>query len=105
MRVRVYHTFDRHVYICLSKFANAIIQLDLGSNELTELPAEIGQLTNLQTLNLGGHRFGKDNKLTSLPSEIGQLNNLTDLDLRSNNLSDEAKEEITQLLPNCDISF
>ncbi len=34
-------------------------------NQLTALPPEIGQLTNLQTLYLG------DNQLTTLPPEIG----------------------------------
>jgi len=37
---------------------------------LTSLPAEIGQLTNLEAINLG------NNKLTNLPAEIGQLTKL-----------------------------
>jgi Leucine-rich repeat (LRR) protein len=39
---------------------------------------EIGQLTNLQTLDLGS------NQLSSLPREIRQLSNLKKLDLRRN---------------------
>ena len=54
--------------------------LDLGRNELITLPPEIGQLTNLQTLDLGG------NKLATLPSVIGQLTNLQTLDVRDNPL-------------------
>ena len=50
-------------------------------NQLSSLPAEIGQLTNLQTLYLN------DNQLSSLPAEFGQLTNLQALDLRSNQLS------------------
>ena len=42
---------------------------------LTSLPAEIGRLTSLTGLYLGG------NKLTSLPAEIGRLTSLTMLDL------------------------
>ncbi len=41
--------------------------LDLSSNELGELPAEIGQLTWLQNLYLSF------NQLSELPAEIGQL--------------------------------
>jgi Leucine-rich repeat (LRR) protein len=44
-----------------------LIKLYLDKNQLTSLPAEIGQLTELTTLYLGG------NNLTGLPPEIGQL--------------------------------
>ena len=46
-------------------------ELDLSDMKLTELPAEIGQITNLTQLNLSR------NSLSSLPPEIGQLTNLT----------------------------
>ena len=55
--------------------------LDLADNQLTTLPPEIGQLVNLQSLIL------QHNQLTTLPPEIGQLVNLQSLDLRSNQLS------------------
>ena len=55
--------------------------LDLGGNNITYLPAEIGNLTNLQRLYLDG------NALSSLPSEIGNLTNLQWLDLGGNALS------------------
>ena len=42
---------------------------------LKELPAEIGQLTNLTYLHLD------NNELKELPAEIGQLTNLTYLKL------------------------
>ena len=45
-------------------------ELDLGGNQLTSVPAEIGLLTSLVKLFLGG------NQLTSLPAEIGQLTSL-----------------------------
>ncbi len=60
------------------------------SNQLTELPKEIGQLTNLTRLNLNS------NKLTELPKEIGQLIDLTELDLFNNKLT-ELPKEIGQL--------
>ncbi len=66
------------------------IELSLRSNELSQLPPEIGQLNNLTTLNL---RF---NALSQLPPEIGQLANLTHLDLRFNALS-QLPPEIGQL--------
>lgn len=50
--------------------------LDLGNNQLTDLSPEIGQLTNLQTLDLG------DNQLTGLLPEIQNLAQLEKLDLR-----------------------
>ena len=55
-------------------------ELDLRYHGLTELPPEIGQLTQLQSLNLW------DNQLTALPPEIGQLTQLQSLILRVNQL-------------------
>ena len=49
-----------------------------NDNELTALPPEIGNLTNLIELQVA------DNQLTSLPPEIGNLTNLTRLDLWDN---------------------
>jgi internalin A len=54
--------------------------LDLHDHGLTALPREIGQLTNLSTLNLSG------NQLTGLPPEIGQLTRLYMIDLKDNKL-------------------
>src|SRR5688572_17393090 len=51
------------------------------SNQLSNLPPEIGQLGNLWRLNLS------DNQLTSLPAELGQLSNLHMLFLSGNELS------------------
>ena len=56
-------------------------RLDLRENELTSVPAEIGQLTSLQTLILSC------NLLTSVPAEIWQLTSLEVLDLHGNQLT------------------
>ncbi|MDM8557282.1 COR domain-containing protein [Candidatus Parabeggiatoa sp. HSG14] len=68
-----------------------VIGLEFGGKELTELPAEIGQLVNLQELNL------INNNLTTLSPEIGQLVNLQELNLTSNNLT-TLSPEIGQLV-------
>ena len=54
--------------------------LELGGNRLQTLPAEIGCLTRLQHLGLGG------NRLETLPAEIGQLTRLQRLELGGNQL-------------------
>jgi Leucine-rich repeat (LRR) protein len=58
----------------------------LGGNQLTVLPSEIGQLTNLDTLRLEG------NQLTVLPPEIGQLASLRRLALDGNRLTTLPRE-------------
>jgi len=59
----------------------ALQTLHLGGNKLIVLPPEIGQLTALQMLDL------QDNHLTALPPEIGQLTALQTLNLTSNQLT------------------
>ena len=58
-----------------------VTSLDFSGQELTTLPPEIGQLTNLTGLYLN------KNQLTALPPEIGQLINLTGLYLNKNQLT------------------
>ena len=55
-----------------------VTTLKLFGKDLTKLPPEIGQLTNLQSLDL------TFNQLSSLPPKIRQLPNLKKLDLRRN---------------------
>jgi leucine-rich repeat protein SHOC2 len=78
--------------------------LELNYLGLTEVPPEIGRLSNLQKLYLYGNKLSSlppeignlsslqelylyDNKLSSLPPEIGNLSNLQELYLYNNQLS------------------
>lgn len=66
--------------------ARGELVLNLANMGLSEIPPEIGNLTNLQTL----YSWGND--LTGLPSEIGNLSNLRWLYLSNNNLTSVAPE-------------
>lgn len=57
-----------------------LISLDVSFNNLTELPAWLGTLTNLQELELN------NNGLTCLPEELGELKELTSLNVDTNKL-------------------
>ena len=94
-----------------------IKKLDLSYKNLTQLPVEIGQLTQLTELNLSFNNnltqlsveigqltqltelYLRNNQLTKLPVEIGQLTQLTRLDLSNNNLTQLPVEigQLTQL--------
>ena len=66
----------------------------LDDNQLTgEIPSTIGNLTNLEVLNL------RSNQLTGeIPSEIGQLTNLTQLVLIENQLTGDIPSEVCDLV-------
>lgn len=64
--------------------------LFLLNNQLSNLPPEIGNLTKLYFLNIGGNQF------SNLPLEIGNLTNLRELYLGGNYL-DEIPDEIYNL--------
>jgi internalin A len=90
-----------------------VTQLDLHNNQLSSLPPEISELSNLTWLFLNNNQlsslppeisqlsnltglFLDNNQLSSLPPEISQLSNLTELDLSNNQLS-SLPPEISQL--------
>jgi len=56
-------------------------RLVLPYNQLTSIPPQLGNLSNLERLQL------KSNRLTSIPTELGNLSDLEDLDLSSNLLT------------------
>ncbi len=64
--------------------------LDLSNLQLTTLPPNLTNLTNLTTLHLGG------NRLTALPESLANLTNLTTLFLSSNQLT-ALPENLTNL--------
>ena len=68
-------------------------ELGLDKNQLTELPESIGNLTNLKWLWL------PENQLTELPQSIGNLTNLTQLVVSFNELTElpEAIGNLTNL--------
>jgi Leucine-rich repeat (LRR) protein len=72
--------------------------LHLGELGLTRLPPEIGQLSELNSLQL------YNNKLTTLPPEIGNLTALSDLNLFKNRFT-ELPTEIGQLTALTSCSF
>lgn len=63
----------------------------MNENELSELPSEIGNLSNLIELNFD------ENKLTLLPKEIGNMKSLEILNFNQNQLIDLPDE--VYLLP------
>ncbi len=74
-------------------------ELNLWRNYLTALPEAIGELTALQSLSLSG------NQLTTLPEKIAKLMNLQELYLQNYKFTEEEKDRIKSLLPNCNIHF
>ena len=71
--------------------------LDMAYIRPTELPREIGNLTNLRILYL------LNNQLTEVPREIGNLTNLQNLSLSNNQLTDP--NSIKQMLPNVNLDL
>ncbi|KAI5332427.1 hypothetical protein L3X38_022556 [Prunus dulcis] len=72
---------------------NRLESLDLSINEfVTELPASLGVLTNLQHLHLEGNSFWG-----SIPTSVGNLSSLKTLNLRGNNMNGAIPESFGQL--------
>ncbi len=76
-----------------------LLTLDASYNNMTGVPAEIGQLTSLQTLNFSY------NKLTAFPNEVANIKQLKTLDITGNPLSAANVAELKAALPNTNIIF
>ena len=82
-----------------------VTDLYLDGNQLTgEIPAELGDLSNLEVLSLGGNQLTGSipaelgNQLTGeIPAELGDLTNLTHLYLYDNQLTGEIPAELGDL--------
>uniref|UniRef100_A0A8C1F415 Erbb2 interacting protein n=1 Tax=Cyprinus carpio carpio TaxID=630221 RepID=A0A8C1F415_CYPCA len=84
-------SFGRSYYVCVCRSMHKLTQLerlDLGSNEFTEVPEVLEQLTGIRELWMDG------NKLTFLPGMIGALKQLRYLDVSKNSL-DMVDEQIS----------
>lgn len=91
-------THDELLQLIDQAAAEGWTELDLAGKGLTELPPEIGKLTQLEVLILGKWKDSKQegNQLESLPREIGELGKLKKLDASHNQLS-KLPNEIGQL--------
>ncbi|MBE7557199.1 MAG: leucine-rich repeat domain-containing protein [Anaerolineales bacterium] len=108
--------------ICEAK-EKQLKELDLSGVKLTQIPAEVFELTQLEVLNLSYNQLTtlpnviaqlqnlisldlSINQLTTLPDPISQLQNLTSLDLSNNQLT-TLPDPITQLqnLTSLDLSY
>ncbi len=67
--------------------------LNISNNKMTGLPAEIGQLLSLEELNVS------NNQLTGLPYELGNLKNLKTFTISGNPYSEKDLNIIKAALP------
>jgi Leucine-rich repeat (LRR) protein len=79
-------------------YLTSITRLSLRSNQFSEIPSTIGDLSRMVDLNLSF------NSLTRLPSTIGALTNLTRLDVSGNQIS-EIPATIGNLAKLCDLDL
>jgi len=70
---------------------DSVIKLDLSRSKLTQIPAEVFTLPNLQWLNLS------KNKIKVIPADIEKLKSLQELDVSNNDLT-QLPPQIGELL-------
>ncbi len=76
-----------------TKFPN-LKQINVSFNRVASVDDAIGNLTNLEVLNLEGNHY-----LTSLSEEIGKLKNLKELNIKTTGLKADKVGAIQKLLP------
>ena len=74
-------------------------ELYLDKNNIKVIPHQISQLHKLQILALDG------NRIEVLPDEMAKLTNLRKLYLANNCIADDHKNEISKMLPHCEVVF
>lgn len=76
-----------------------LTKLLMGKNYLSEIPECIGELYNLELLDIWF------NVITVLPESLAKLNKLRSMDIRGMNYSEEFQEKWNKLLPRVKIEF
>ncbi len=79
---------EKILYIVKAINDKNIIELDLSDCELEEIPDILFQVKHLKVLRIPGNRYLKANRLQEIPSKIGNLTNLEILDISNNNISE-----------------
>ena len=81
-RYETYNISNPPAFTDFNLLPENLMELDLGTNNLKEVPAEIGNLSNLEKLSLS------ENYLETIPSDVGNLTNIKELDLSFNQLKE-----------------
>lgn len=85
----------------ISKFSN-LKYLHLRFFPFKNYPEQIGQLTNLELLDLS---FNDNGEIASIPASFKYLKNLKTLDISRNRVSNKTLEEIRSMLPQVHIIY
>ncbi|KAJ8764706.1 hypothetical protein K2173_007795 [Erythroxylum novogranatense] len=84
---------NKGLYMKYSKIPNALVAIDLSSNEFQgEIPSSIGLLKMAKVLNFSNNKFSG-----GIPSNFGGLTNLESLDLSQNTIAGRIPPQLTQL--------